>query len=186
MMSDPANILPGLAGDGLPYRLACLVDLRDEHGRVLMLRRLKAPNEGLCSPIGGKLDMATGESPAQCARRETLEEAGLDLPIERFHLGGIISETAYEGAGHWLLFYYRVLGSVWVEPTTFREGSLEWIEADKIDDLPLPESDRSIIWPMIRKHEATGPGGLPGFFTVHIDCQPNALAWQVEQEPPVA
>lgn len=185
-MSDPANILPSLTGDPLPYRLACLVDLRDERGRVLMLRRLKAPNKGLCSPIGGKLDMASGESPAQCARRETLEEAGLDLPIERFHLGGIISETAYEGTGHWLLFYYRVLGAVRVEPRTFNEGSLEWIEPGRIDDLPLPPSDRSIIWPLIREHEASGPNGLPGFFTVHIDCTPEGLDWSIEQQTPTA
>ncbi|HRJ49981.1 MAG TPA: NUDIX hydrolase, partial [Phycisphaerales bacterium] len=70
----------------MPYRLACLCDLRDERGRILLLRRAKAPNQGLCSPIGGKLDVSTGESPAQCARREIMEEAGIDVPIERLRL----------------------------------------------------------------------------------------------------
>src|SRR5690606_3754723 len=67
----------------LPYKIAVLCDLRDERGRILLIRRKKHPNFGLCSPIGGKLDMHTGESPAQCARREIMEEAGIDVPIER-------------------------------------------------------------------------------------------------------
>jgi len=173
----------------LPYKIACLCDLRDERGRILLLRRLKAPNQGLCSPIGGKLDMTTGESPAQCARREILEEAGIDVPIERLHLMGLIAETAFEGRGHWLLFYYRVLGAVKVEPREMREGKLEWFEPDEIDSLPLPQTDRRIIWPLVRKAEArtrTGPDGeaRPGFFAVHIDCTggDDRMTWTVEQE----
>src|SRR5438874_1790695 len=83
----------------LPYKLACLCDLRDDQGRILLLRRAKEPNKGLCSPIGGKLDMTIGESPARCAQREIREEAGLDIPIDRLHLMGLISEAAFEGRG---------------------------------------------------------------------------------------
>ncbi len=165
----------------LPYRLACLCDLRDDRGRVLLLRRIKAPNKGLCSPIGGKLDMTRGESPAGCAIREIQEEAGLDIPIERLHLLGLISECAFEGAGHWLLFYYRVLGPVRVEPQTMREGHLDWYDPADIDSLPLPETDRQIIWPLVRRHESSGPGGRPGFFALHIDCSAGDVRWTVQQ-----
>lgn len=177
----------------LPYKIATLVDLRDDRGRVLLLERKKAPNHGLFSPIGGKLDMATGESPAMCARREVMEEAGLDLPIERFHLLGMISETAFEGRGHWLIFYYRVMGSVWVEPHDMREGRLDWHEVGSIDGLRVPETDRRIIWPLVRAHEGGGGGlglggggggGLPGFFAVHIDCTGDGgrgMTWRVEE-----
>ena len=167
-MSSPAP--------ALPYKLACLCDLRDEHGRVLMLRRVREPNKGLCSPIGGKLDMHTGESPAQCAQREILEEAGIHIPIDRLHLMGLISERAYEGKGHWLLFYYRVLGPVKVEWTQINEGTLEWFHPAQIDrgDLPLPDSDRRIIWPTVRRceknydqHSPLSPTNRPGFFTPH-------------------
>ena len=164
----------------LPYKLACLCDLRDESGRVLLLRRKRSPNKGLCSPIGGKLDMETGESPAQCAIREIKEEAGIDVPIERLHLGGLIAETAFEGSGHWLLFYYRVLGSVEVEVGEMDEGWLEWHEPDAIDDLPLPETDRKIIWPLIRDHQAP-EGERPGFFSLHVDCRGEEISWTVEQ-----
>lgn len=179
------------AGEALPYKLACLCDLRDERGRVLLIRRKKSPNQGLCSPIGGKLDMPTGESPAQCAQREILEEAGIHIPLERLHLGGLIAETAFDGggghAGHWLLFYYRVLGPVQVEERDIREGRLEWFEHDAIDSLPLPETDRQVIWPLIRANEgpaARDAHARPGFFVVHIDCRDGTLKWTVDQQTP--
>lgn len=166
----------------MPYRLACLCDLRDDQGRILLLRRAKAPNQGLCSPIGGKLDVATGESPAQCARREIMEEAGIDVPIDRLHLLGLISEAAFEGRGHWLLFYYLVMGPVSVPARDIAEGSLEWFRPHELDALPLPDSDRRIINPLVRRHERSGPNGSPGFFAVHIDCAKHDMTWSIEQE----
>jgi len=184
-MSDPANILPQLPdGDALPYRLACLCDLRDKEGRILLLRRQKHPNFGLCSPIGGKLDMETGESPAQCAQREIREEAGIEVPISRLHLCGLISEAAFEGQGHWLLFYYRVLGPVEVKAGAMNEGLLEWHEPNALASLPIPDTDRQIIWPLINKHDRSGPDGRPGFFALHIDCHGDELTWNIEQETP--
>lgn len=172
----------------LPYKLACLCDLRDREGRILLLKRKKSPNLGLCSPIGGKLDMETGESPAQCAQREIMEEAGIHVPIERLFLGALISEQAFEGKGHWLMFYYRVIGPVWVEPSDIAEGRLDWFPASEVEGLPLPETDRRIIWPMIRKHEGaarTDPYAKPDFFALHIDLTKgdgDGMRWSVEQE----
>lgn len=172
--SDPA----------LPYRIACLCDLRDAHGRILLLRRLKAPNLGLCSPIGGKLDVATGESPARCAQREIHEEAGLEIPMERIHLLGLVSEAAFEGKGHWLMFVYRVLGPVEVEPRDMREGRLDWFRPEEIEALPLPETDRRIIWPLMNAAEQKTSAGRPGFFAVHIDCAGGDFTWRIEQQTP--
>lgn len=166
----------------MPYRLACLCDLRDEYGRILLLDRVRSPNKGLCSPIGGKLDLHTGESPAQCAQREIHEEAGIHVPIDRLHLGGLISEAAFEGQGHWLMFYYRVLGPVRVNAVEIPEGRLRWHEPDQIDSLPVPQTDREIIWPLIRQCDSPqGSDDLPGFFAVHIDCTSKPLRWEVEQ-----
>jgi len=178
-MAD-AHALQGGTPD-LPYRIACLCDLRDEAGRVLLLRRLKSPNLGLCSPIGGKLDIAHGESPAACAQREIHEEAGLQVPLDRLHLIGLVSECAFEGKGHWLMFIYRVLGSVEVEARDMREGRLDWFTPGEIDALPLPETDRKILWPLMNAAEQRTPGGKPGFFAVHIDCRGTELVWDVQQ-----
>jgi 8-oxo-dGTP diphosphatase len=152
----------------------------------LLLRRLKAPNQGLCSPIGGKLHVDEGESPAMCARREIMEEAGLEVPIERLHLIGLVSEAGYEGKGHWLLFVYRVLGAVEVAPRDMREGRLDWFAPEEIEKLPLPDTDRRIIWPLMKNAEPRTAGGRPGFFAVHIECRGGGLEWVVEQETPGA
>ncbi len=181
-MTSPA------ADSVLPYKLACLCDLRDEQGRILLLRRLKAPNQGLCSPIGGKLDMASGESPALCAQREIEEEAGIHVPLDRLHLLGLVSERAFEGRGHWLLFFYRVMGPVEVTPRDMREGRLEWHHEHELSALPLPETDRQIIWPLVRRHEGANSGGAKderhGFFAAHIDCSAGGLEWTLDQSMP--
>ncbi|MCA9280010.1 MAG: NUDIX domain-containing protein [Phycisphaeraceae bacterium] len=173
--------VPPSEPNSLPYKIACLCDLRDEQGRVLMLKRLKHPNFGLCSPIGGKLDTHTGESPAQCAVREIAEEAEIDVPIDRIRLIGMVSERAYEGKTHWLMFVYRVLGSVSVKTGMTREGELFWVEPSQIESLDLPESDRKVIWPLVREVAPDALTDEPGFFAVHIDCDGDEMTWNVEQ-----
>ena len=126
--------------------------------------------------------MHLGESPAQCAQREIQEEAGIHVDIKDLHLGGLIAETAFENETHWLLFYYRVLCPVEVVDGHMNEGELRWHHPDEIDGLPQPETDRKIIWPMINKHEHTGPNGTPGFFSIHIDCTTDDISWTIEQE----
>ncbi len=160
-----------------PYKIAVLCDLRNAKGDILLLERIKEPNKGLFSPIGGKLDTELGESPTQCARREILEEAGLDIPVDRLHLGGMISERGFEGQTNWLLFYFRVVGDVELEPHEMNEGKLDWHGPDTLESLALPQTDRAIIWPLVREH------GL-GFFAVHIDCTGDELSWTVEESRP--
>jgi len=159
----------------LPYKIAALCDLRDRAGRVLLIHRAKAPNKGLYSPIGGKLDMATGESPAQCARREIQEEAGIDVALERLRLIGMVSETGYEQETHWLMFVYRVVGAVEVTEQEIREGRLEWKRPEELDQLPTPETDRHVLWPLIMR-------SCGRFFAVHIDCTGDKLRWTLEQD----
>lgn len=158
----------------LPYKIAVLCDLRDSAGRVLLIHRAQHPNKGLYSMIGGKLDTAAGESPAQCARREIHEEAGIDVPIDRLRLVGIVSERGYQGQTHWLMFIYRVTGPVVVTPRAIREGTLEWRPPAEVPELPLPETDRKVIWPLLDSHAGR-------FFAVHIDCRGPDLSWSVEQ-----
>ena len=180
-MSDAAPAHLGPPPGGYPYKIAVLCDLRDESGRVLLLRRAKNPNQGMYSPIGGKLDTAIGESPAQCAQREIEEEAGIHVPMERLKLRGIVSEHGYQGQTNWLMFLYRVTGVVAVREQTIREGDLVWKSWEELEGLNLPETDRTIIWPLSRKHDRPG-----GFFTVHVECVGPKLDWWVEQSEPGA
>ncbi len=172
-----------------PYKIACLCELRDHAGRYLFIHRNKHPNKDLFSPIGGKLETALGESPARCAQREIAEEAGLDIPMNRLHLAGIISErgfgsatadsgTSDDAGTNWLMFWYRALGPV--DPNDMPsheidEGRLVWVPREEIDSLALPKTDREVIWPTVLAHE----GG--GFFTLHIDCTGDTVTWQLEE-----
>jgi len=168
-------MVSAMAEKTLPHKIAVLCDLRDASGRVLLIRRKKQPNKGLYSPIGGKLDVASGESPAQCARREIQEEAGLDVAIEDLRLIGLVSERGYQGETHWLMFLYRVTRPVEVQEQEIREGHLEWHEEESVASLPLPETDRAVIWPLVQERKGE-------FFAVHIDCgDMDGLRWTVEQ-----
>jgi len=104
--------------------------------------------------------------------------------MERIHLFGLVSERAFEGKGHWLMFVYRVLGPVSVEARDMDEGRLDWFRPDELDGLPVPETDRRIIWPLMNAAAQRTPGGRPGFFAVHIDCRRKDLQWSVEQQTP--
>lgn len=158
----------------LPYRIAVLCYLFDSEGRVLMLHRRKPPNRDLFSPVGGKLDLAAGESPTTCALREIQEETDLIVEPKNIHLTGIVSEAGFDDAMHWLMFLYEVTVPVEVTRMTFDEGTLEWYAPEEIDQLPIPDTDRKVIWPLFWEYRGR-------FFTAHIDCHNGRIDWQLQQ-----
>lgn len=167
------------ASPPLPYKIACLCYLFDAQGQVLLLHRHRPPNQDLYSPIGGKLEQAEGESPTACAVREIAEEVGLTVCERDLHLTGIVSERAFGGQCHWLMFLYEVTRPVTVTRTAFDEGLLEWHAPESLTALAIPETDREVIWPQFWRHRG-------GFFMAHIDCQGPMLRWQLEQSMPPA
>ena len=172
----PALPYDQVMGESLPHAIAVLCYLFDEQGRVLLLRRRKCPNRDLYSPVGGKLEQSSGESPTACAVREIREETGLELSPADLHLAGIVSERGYEGRMNWLMFLYEALGPVDVSPGPVEEGLLEWHHPVALDSLPIPETDRKIIWPMFWKYRQN-------FFAIHIDCEGDIMNWRIEQPP---
>ncbi len=161
----------------LPYRIAVLLFLFDEQGHTLLLHRSKPPNQGMYSPVGGKLEQGEGESPTACAVRELWEETRLRVEPHDLHLTGIVSEAAYEGQTHWLMFLYelnRAVSREEVEHMEFDEGRLEWHPPEAISTLSIPESDRDVIWPLFHAHRGS-------FFMAHIDCRGERISWRVEQ-----
>lgn len=161
----------------LPYKIAVLCYLYDDQGHVLMLHRNKQPNAGMYSPIGGKLEVTRGEGPHECAVREIYEEAGLRLEIDMLRLTGIVSERAYEGQTHWLIFLFEVLRPIRrneVVAMHFDEGKLEWVDIEKVHELAIPETDQKFMWPLVKSHRG-------GFFMVHIDCSVQPMTWTVTE-----
>jgi 8-oxo-dGTP diphosphatase len=160
----------------LPYRISVLCYLFDVEGRLLLLHRRKPPNRDLYSPIGGKLEMGVGESPTACAQREIREEAGVEVDVGDLHLAGMVSEQAFEGEGHWLMFLYECTRPVELSPDLMQieEGRLEWHSRESIEGLTIPETDRRVIFPMFWANRGR-------FFALHIDCSGEELSWRVEQ-----
>ncbi len=161
----------------LPYKIAVLCYLYDDEDRLLLLHRAKAPNAGMYSPIGGKLDQHTGEGPHGCALREIHEEAGIKLKDSDIRMNGIVSERAYEGETHWLIFLFEVTRPIRhdeIANMNFNEGQLEWVQVEDVAGLDIPETDREIMWPLVCEHRG-------GFFMVHIDCSVSPIQWTVQE-----
>ncbi len=150
----------------LPHKLCVLVFLHNAAGEHLLIERAKAPNAGLWSPIGGKLETALGESPHECAVRETREETGLVVDTADLHLFGMISERAYEGGAHWLMFLFACRVPIATLPPPIDEGRFGFFSRAAIDRLPLPETDRAGLWPIHDRHRE-------GFVALRADCTPG-------------
>jgi len=157
------------------FKISVLVFLRDGAGRQLLILRRKAPNLGCWSPIGGKLEMELGESPFECARRETAEETGLVVTDADLHLFGYISEKNYEGGGHWLMFLFDCHKVLPALPTAGDEGQFGFFTRAEMDALPVPPSDRVLVWPYYDKHRG-------GFVALRADCAPDQPLRVVEEQ----
>lgn len=162
----------------IPYKLAVLVFIENAAGEHLLLLRAKPPNLGVWSPIGGKLETATGESPFECAARETFEETGLRVGAPDLHLFAMIAEKAYEGQAHWLMFLFRCKVHLAALPPAISEGQFGFFSRAAIDALPIPETDRNALWPIYDRYR-------DGFVALKADCAPGKpIVVEVEQALP--
>ena len=164
----------------LPFKISALVFVTNEAGEHLLIKRNKAPNLGNWSPIGGKLNMSLGESPYECARRETAEEIGLVVGDDELHCFGYISEKSYEGTGHWLMFLFNCKKTLTELPSEISEGRFDFFSRSAIDDLPIPESDRTLLWPYYDRYRE-------GFVGIRADCGPSgrlSLTEELRIKPP--
>jgi 8-oxo-dGTP diphosphatase len=159
----------------LAYKVAVLVFLENPAGEHLLLLRAKAPNLGSWSPIGGKLEMAIGESPFECAVRETAEETGLIIKTPDLHLFAIIAEKAYEGQSHWLMFLFRCRKPITALPAEITEGRFGFFSRAAIETLPLPDTDRTALWPIYDAYRDR-------FVSLRANCDPHGpLQIEIEE-----
>lgn len=118
--------------------------------------------------------MAIGESPYECARRETLEEIQLELKDEDLHCFGYISEKNYEGSGHWLMFLFNVKSPIKELPPAIDEGYFQFFNRSEINTLPIPETDRTLLWPYYDSHKN-------GFIGIRANCNPQNELTLIEE-----
>lgn len=136
-----------------------------QNDKYLMLHRTKKsddPNEGKWIGIGGHME--DGESPEECVVREVREETGLILKEFRYRALITFTSDLYE-TEYMHLFTADIFEGAITD--NCEEGELEWIESDKIMELPMWEGDRMFI-PLIKDDDT-------GFFSMKLIYESDKL-----------
>jgi 8-oxo-dGTP diphosphatase len=131
---------------------AVLIYARRPDGRVLMIHR-NAPDRpgdyhaGKWNGLGGKLEL--DESPQAAARRELLEESGLNLPADAFVALGVLQFPNFKAHQQedWVcwVFTARVPEGLELSQPSGPEGDLHWVAPGDLAKLNLWPGDRHFI-----------------------------------------
>ena len=115
----------------------------EKDGKYLMIHRVKKVNDmnkDKWIGIGGKFEER--ETPFDCIRREMLEETGL-VPNKLSYRGLVTFVSNEFGTEYMHLFHTDDFSGQLLEDCT--EGNLEWVDKDKITELPLWEGDKIFL-----------------------------------------
>jgi 8-oxo-dGTP diphosphatase len=119
--------------------------LSHDRRHVLMIHRNTRDDDlhvGKYNGLGGKLE--ANEDPVTGMRREILEEAGIECL--QLNMRGTISWPGFGKHGEdWFGFLFVVTQFSGTPLDRNPEGTLEWIEIEGIEKLPLWEGDRHFL-----------------------------------------
>ncbi len=122
-------------------KAAATVVLRHEH-QLLLMKRQNPPHLGKFLPVGGKIKPY--ENPRDAAKRELLEETGIEAGELKF--AGILIETS-PADYNWITTIFE-----WnihlISPPYNPEGSMEWIDSGNLHDYQIQETGL-FIYPRI-------------------------------------
>lgn len=111
----------------------------EQDEKYLMLHRVSKKNDvnkDKWIGIGGKFEF--GESPEDCLLREAMEETGYRL--SSYRLRGVVTFLFNDEEAEYMFLY--TADGFSGEPHACSEGTLEWVEKSRIDQLNLWEGDR--------------------------------------------
>lgn len=114
----------------------------EKGNQYLMLHRTKKLNDDNFDKwigIGGKIEK--GETPKMCILREAKEETGLDLTSVTYR--GIVRfrNSFYDDEDMYLFTSDSFSGTI----KECDEGNLEWVDKDKLYELPMWEGDKIFL-----------------------------------------
>jgi 8-oxo-dGTP diphosphatase len=128
---------------------------------VLLIHRNRRRDDthyGKYNGLGGKLDR--GEDVVAGMRRELLEEAGLECPQPL--LRGTISWPGFGKQGEdWFGFIFRIDRWNGTPRADNAEGTLEWVEVERVLELPLWEGDHHFLPLVFERTECQFHGVMP-------------------------
>jgi 8-oxo-dGTP pyrophosphatase MutT (NUDIX family) len=117
----------------------------DADGRLLLARNA---DDGLWMTIGGSVEI--GESPAQAARREAAEEAGIDVELRgiRCAVGGEELRASYPN-GDQVAYVTVVYDAAIVSGTPEHDGdettAVAWFDVTALRGLPMNAFTRALL-----------------------------------------
>ncbi|WP_395111104.1 NUDIX hydrolase [Actinomadura sp. SCN-SB] len=142
-MNDDGEKVAGRAG----ATVRCVGGIAvDADGRMLMIRRGRAPSSGLWSVPGGRVE--PGESDEAAVVRELREETGLEVSV-----GGLVGTVERRGPGG--VVYEIHDFEVTAEGGTLRAGDdaaeARWVTPSELRDLPTTPGllDALTAWGLI-------------------------------------
>lgn len=118
--------------------------LSADRQQVLLVRRSRDRDvhQGKYNGLGGKLE--NDEDVVSCLRRELREEAGIEATSLR--LRGTISWPGFGAQGEdWFGFVFVIDSFTGEVPSRNQDGPLEWVDLDRLDELPMWEGDRYFL-----------------------------------------
>jgi 8-oxo-dGTP diphosphatase len=129
--------------------------------QVLLIHRNRRPGDlhfGKFNGLGGKLE--AGEDVVAGMRREIREEAGLEC--DSLTLRGTISWPGFgQDGADWFGFIFRIDRWHGTPRLDNPEGTLEWVAAERLLDLPLWEGDRYFLPLVFDKTDRQFHGVMP-------------------------
>lgn len=119
--------------------------LSPDKKKTLLVHRNKRDDDqhlGKYNGLGGKMEPE--EDIYQCLVREIYEEAGIHCT--EAVLRGTINWTGFGPNGeNWFGFIYRIDAFEGVPKAENEEGKLDWVDIDKIMELPMWEGDKYFL-----------------------------------------
>ncbi len=115
------------------------VVIRDDEGRILLIRRGREPGKGLWAVPGGKVEW--GETMREAARREAREETGLEVDIGDIVWVGEVIEGSY----HIVLIDFAGVATGGDVMASDDAEELRWVALDEAKNLPLTMTMHDLV-----------------------------------------